>query len=347
MAKQKRKTRRDPVSPEPTPTPSPPSADAAVMTLHTGFRVPRGLSDPLSASMTSFDNVHSPFFLHCGDHPGNLDLSTYYIKKKTLWEQLANTKASTVKRCNCDHVKELLEEAETSRIIQFLMGLNDNFANIRGQILNMKPRPGLTEIYNMLVGGGGSSTFSPSAAFQVQASPVDDSSAILLSQGSYQKPQCSHCNRLGHTAEKCYKLHGYPPGSQTRWKKPQTIGNANLATTQLQAPAEQKIEGSAASSPIMSNDQIQTMISYLSSKLHVSTVDPTPDKPCASTSTSVPVISQISGTFLDLYSNSYYDMLVSSISKEPAVSPRVWVIDSGATHHVRPCLFPHLDGVCR
>lgn len=43
-----------------------------------------------------------------------------------------------------------MEETETSRIIQFLMSLNENFGNIRGQILNMKPRPSLTEIYNML-----------------------------------------------------------------------------------------------------------------------------------------------------------------------------------------------------
>jgi len=73
---------------------------------------------------------------------GDLDLSAYFTKKKTLWEQLSNTRTRTVKKCDCDQVKELLEEAETSRVIQFLMGLNDNFNNIRGQILNMKPRPG-------------------------------------------------------------------------------------------------------------------------------------------------------------------------------------------------------------
>ncbi|XP_013658598.1 uncharacterized protein LOC106363398 [Brassica napus] len=81
---------------------------------------------------------------------GSMDLSAYYTKKKTLWEQLSNTRITTARRCNCDHVKELMEEAETSRIIQFLMGLNENFANIRGPILNMKPRPSLTEIYSML-----------------------------------------------------------------------------------------------------------------------------------------------------------------------------------------------------
>lgn len=84
----------------------------------------------------------------------------------------------------------------------------------------------------------------------------------------------------------------------------------------------------------MSRDQIQQMISYLSSKLHVSSVESIPDKTCASTSNSVPMISQVTGTFLDLYSKSYYDMLISSVSTEPAVSLRAWVLDSGATQHV-------------
>lgn len=81
---------------------------------------------------------------------GQLDLSTYFSKKKTLWEQLANSKSRSVKKCDCGQVQELLEEAEMSKIIQFLMGLNDDFNNIRGQILNMKPRPRLNDIYNML-----------------------------------------------------------------------------------------------------------------------------------------------------------------------------------------------------
>ena len=77
---------------------------------------------------------------------GDSDLSTYFTKQKTLWEQLANTKSSIVKKCNCDQEKELLEDAETSRIIQFLLGLNDSFNNICDQILNMKPHPRLNEM---------------------------------------------------------------------------------------------------------------------------------------------------------------------------------------------------------
>lgn len=33
---------------------------------------------------------------------GQLDLSAYFTKKKTLWEPLANTRSHTVKKCDCD-----------------------------------------------------------------------------------------------------------------------------------------------------------------------------------------------------------------------------------------------------
>ena len=273
---------------------------------------------------------------------GDSDLSTYFTKKKTLWEQLANTKSSLVKKCNCDQVKELLEDAETSRIIQFLMGLNDSFNKICGQILNMKPPPLLNDIYNMLdqdesqrsIGHSLKSVANPSA-FQIQSSNLVEQPHTLLAQTGYQKPKCSHCHKMGHTADKCYKLHGYPPGSgPPKLKKPQTIGSTNLATLPVQVVSEQQTEKSDHLKEDMSRDQIQTMISYLSSKLHGSHIKSLPDKSFASTSTFVHVISQISGTFLDLYSKSYYDMLVSSVSTEPAVSLRAWVLDSGATHHV-------------
>lgn len=37
-------------------------------------------------------------------------------------------------------------------------------------------------------------------------------------------PFCTHCNILGHTVDKCYKLHGYVPGYKQKGK-----GNSILA----------------------------------------------------------------------------------------------------------------------
>lgn len=244
---------------------------------------------------------------------GQLDLSTYFTQKKTLWEKLANTKSSKVKKCNCDHVKELLEEAATSQIIQFLMGLNDNFNNIRGQILNMKPHSALNDIYNMLdqdesqrmIGNHTKGTPNPTA-FQMQFTQSENSQA-LLAHGGFQKPKCSHRHRIGHTVEKCYKVHGYPPGHPQRNKENKQIGSTNLAATYaLDTSAKEDKEANEG----IRKEHIQSMISYLSSQLQNATSKPellslnlqtpssTSAKNFASSSTSVPSTSQITGTFL-------------------------------------------------
>lgn len=83
----------------------------------------------------------------------------------------------------------------------------------------------------------------------------------------------------------------------------------------------------------MSKDQIQHMIAYLGSQLLGSSVVspelnsvklqvpcPTSEKTFASTSASVPSISQITSTFLT-FKCSINDVLLSSTSKETSVSP--------------------------
>jgi len=157
---------------------------------------------------------------------GALDLSTYYTKMKTLWQKLASTKSQKRCKCNCGKVEELLEDTETSRVIQFLMGLNESYANVRGQIINKKNRPSLSEIYNMLdqdqsqrnVNSATKSFVgaSPSpSAFQVSASnPASVCEGSVNATNFQQRPRhvCTHYGAIGHLKERCYRLHGYPPG---------------------------------------------------------------------------------------------------------------------------------------
>lgn len=203
---------------------------------------------------------------------GNSDLSTYFTKKKTLWEQLANTRSPLIKKCDCEQVKELLEEAEMSRIIQFLIGLNENFNNFRGQILNMKPRPGLNDIYNILdqdeshrlVGTETKRVVHP-AAFQMQT-PTSDNNQILLAHGNYQKPKCTHCHRIDHTMDKCYRVHSFPPGHPQRGKNNKYAGPSNATASQVSV----RDSSSKKNDDSMYKEQIQHMIAYLSTKLQVS-----------------------------------------------------------------------------
>ncbi|CAI8619394.1 unnamed protein product [Vicia faba] len=41
---------------------------------------------------------------------------------------------------------------------------------------------------------------------------VNDSHGSKSRNGRKDRPSCSHCGVLGHIKDKCFKLHGYPPG---------------------------------------------------------------------------------------------------------------------------------------
>ncbi|GMI70513.1 hypothetical protein HRI_000720600 [Hibiscus trionum] len=55
------------------------------------------------------------------------------------------------------------------------------------------------------------------------------------------RPWCSHCNRVGHTKEKCFKLHGYPGKNQKENKAAmistieEDAQDVRLTKTQLEA----------------------------------------------------------------------------------------------------------------
>lgn len=118
--------------------------------------------------------------------------------------------------CDSPKVKMLLADQETNKIVQFLMGLNDEFAYVRSQILNTKPRPSLSNIYNMLNEDESQrmkhkAPHNPSV-FSVQSG--NSHVAIAITNHGYQKnadkPRaiCSHCNMIGHIVDICYKIHG-------------------------------------------------------------------------------------------------------------------------------------------
>lgn len=77
-------------------------------------------------------------------HQGSMDLSSYHTQTQTLWEELSNIQVTP------QTVEDLIAEKETNRIIDFLMGLNENYENIRSRILMKKALPSLSEIYNLL-----------------------------------------------------------------------------------------------------------------------------------------------------------------------------------------------------
>lgn len=125
-----------------------------------------------------------------------MDLSTYYTKLKTLWDELDVT--SCQKTCHtCDCCKSMAKKSDHAKVIKFLAGLNDSYAVVRSQIIMKKNVPTLSEIYNLLDQDHSQRTILPvqnATAFHVT---IPDTAPTFANAASYQPQKqpriCSHC----------------------------------------------------------------------------------------------------------------------------------------------------------
>lgn len=167
-------------------------------------------------------------------------VSAYYTKLKGLWDELASY--SEISRG---------AQAEQQRIMQFLMGLNDTYSSVRGQILLMNPLPTVRQAYaaisqeekqRSLCASHPAVESSSSAAMAVRNSGRPNFNSgrggrferndrqnqrpernfvsqegrrfdTERRQGSGRgRPHCTYCGDSGHWVQTCYQLIGYPPG---------------------------------------------------------------------------------------------------------------------------------------
>ena len=156
---------------------------------------------------------------------GELTVSDYFTNLSILWDEIQNYEPLPL--CSCEkcvcHVNEKISNLHhREAIMQLLMGLNDSFSHIRGQILLMDPIPSVDKVYSLLVqderqrsvGHSNNGPFVESTA--LAAKTMNFGSGSKTFKKGKERPTCSHCGLLGHTVEKCYKIHGYPPGYKTK-----------------------------------------------------------------------------------------------------------------------------------
>jgi hypothetical protein len=108
-------------------------------------------------------------------------------------------------------MRVVAEHYHQEYIYQFLMELNDSFASIWGQILLIEPLP----FYYVI---------QEEKQQEISVKSLSHESIALVTKSTTpmarfvkqpyrkDKPICTHCGVFGHTAEKCYRLHGFPPG---------------------------------------------------------------------------------------------------------------------------------------
>jgi len=265
----------------------------------------------------------------------NQSVSSYYTSLKGLWDELNNYRPLPLGLCGTS--RTVLEYQHQEYVFQFLMGLNESFSHIRGQILLLDPLPPINKIFSMVMQEERqreitSTFFAP--LNHIPAAMVSKSTPSYRPQGSRtqgfvrkERPLCTHCGLLGHTIERCYKLHGYPPGYKSNRDK-KTGSSANVVC-----------DSSIPSLPITS-EQCQQLLALIKSKCPD---DASGSGPVTAFDNQYHLFSEMAGNshhsfcFQSSVLGDKHSVFSSASNFQMAIKNSVnypWIIDTGATDHM-------------
>ncbi|RVW82292.1 hypothetical protein CK203_041676 [Vitis vinifera] len=94
-----------------------------------------------------------------------------------------------------------------------LIGLCPDLEPIRDQILGSSSVPSLDDVFARLLRLSSTQTLPSDSASDsfVLVSQTTSRGGRSGTRGRGQRPHCTYCNKLGHTHDRCYQLHGRPP----------------------------------------------------------------------------------------------------------------------------------------
>ncbi|RVW88573.1 hypothetical protein CK203_032969 [Vitis vinifera] len=111
----------------------------------------------------------------------DMDLSTYIGQIASLKEEFLTVMPLTT------DVGDQRTQIDKFFMVLTLIGLRPDLETVRDQILGSSSVPSLDDVFARLLRGRSGN------------------------RGRGQRPHCTYCNKLGHTRDRCYQLHGRPP----------------------------------------------------------------------------------------------------------------------------------------
>ena len=78
-----------------------------------------------------------------------LSMTDYFTNFKVLWDKLENQ--DPLPSCACGVMLILRDKHDREYVIRFLMGLNENYATVRSQILTRDPVPLMNKVYSLVL----------------------------------------------------------------------------------------------------------------------------------------------------------------------------------------------------
>lgn len=137
----------------------------------------------------------------------------YYNHIKQIWDELSHLQNNT-------DLKDMQKQADDERVFQFLLGLNDSFAQLRTQILAMEPLPPITKVFSILF------QEEQQRLLHIRPQPTESMAFAATNSGTTRSNlRCTECGKTGHTRDRCWRVVGYPPGrDQSSKPRPSLLG---------------------------------------------------------------------------------------------------------------------------
>ena len=213
---------------------------------------------------------------------GDSTVTSFFTGLQTAWDQLLNFRplpCCACGKCTCGVNDKITSFQHQDSLMQFLNGLNDAYSQVRTQILMMEPIPSLDKAFSLVIQeerqralGFNANSSVESTALAVKNQGFNQSSNFFGNAGKNIKgnrgkgrPICSHCGKVGHVMEKCYKLMGFPPGYKQKGK----VSMANQVIVEGDQ-AQFDFTPQTASFPFTS-EQCKQLLSMLSAHASAST----------------------------------------------------------------------------
>lgn len=250
---------------------------------------------------------------------------------KSLWEELNSLHPMPMctrpHPCRCESMRSARNFCLEDQVIQFLIGLNDNFGVVKTQVLLLDPLLSINKVYSLVVQ-------EESNNHGVHASSSIEDSNILVNAFEDRKPNfgrrktnsgsfppknnskyCTFRHKTNHIVAFCYQKNGFPNANKG-------TPSTNVVNSYGVPDSQGVVEGSSAISQTgLAQDQYVHLVSLLQqSSLH-------PPSSSTTSATTVHIISTPSSMTTSAGINT---VLSCSLHVK---SPH-WLIDSGANKHI-------------
>ncbi|KAJ0909446.1 putative RNA-directed DNA polymerase [Helianthus annuus] len=138
--------------------------------------------------------------------------------------------------CSCQATKDYNDFLMLIKLMQFLMGLDDIYQPVRTNLLTREPLPTVKVAFSIVSReeshrNASIGAKSQNVSFVAKGNPSFDQRKKEF-RGPNPNLKCTHCNKLGHTNDRCYELIGYPSGFK---KKPGVQSGKNFSNNKSNA----------------------------------------------------------------------------------------------------------------